>query len=95
MTGNKYSYLISCYLLILTRQPVEMGSSQLLKRGDAVEIISTPFGDNYPLIFFNSLTKGIVSNICGHKNQVLLTDARCLTGSEGGAVMSTVAGQSK
>ena len=74
---------------------MEIGSSQLLKRGDTVEIISTPFGDNHPLIFFNSLTKGIISNICGHKNQILLTDARCLTGSEGGAVISTLADKSK
>ncbi|RDD40318.1 Peroxisomal leader peptide-processing protease [Trichoplax sp. H2] len=79
----------------LNSDPIEMADRRLLKRGDVVEVISTPFGDSYPLIFYNSSTKGIISNICGKKNQLFLTDARCLAGSEGGAVVCKLAGQSK
>ena len=35
----------------------------------------------------NSISEGIVSKMSGANNELILTDARCLPGSEGGAVI--------
>ena len=34
----------------------------------------------------SSLSRGIVSNLAGEENAVILTDARCLPGTEGGGL---------
>ncbi|NWY35077.1 TYSD1 protease, partial [Pheucticus melanocephalus] len=38
-----------------------------------------------PELFLNTLSRGVVSNLAGEENALVLTDARCLPGTEGGA----------
>lgn len=54
--------------------------------GDPVEICATPFGGLNPDVFLNSRSRGIISNMAGSRNVLLLTDARCVPGSEGGGL---------
>lgn len=60
-----------------------------LRKGDTVFTCGSPFGSLCPEIFMNTLSKGIVSNLAGTNNALLLTDARCLPGTEGGGVFVT------
>ncbi len=48
--------------------------------------MGTPFGTLSQDVFMNCLSTGVVSNVTGNRNQLFLTDARCIPGSEGGAV---------
>ncbi|KAM4702854.1 peroxisomal leader peptide-processing protease [Rhinophrynus dorsalis] len=64
-----------------------MKSSKLLK-GSVVFACGSPFGSFYPDIFLNTVSKGVLSNMAGNRNVVLLTDARCLPGSEGGGIFA-------
>ncbi|XP_026569323.1 peroxisomal leader peptide-processing protease [Pseudonaja textilis] len=57
-----------------------------LKKGDTVFTCGSPFGSLCPEIFMNTLSKGIVSNLAGASNALVLIDARCLPGTEGGSV---------
>ena len=50
------------------------------KRGDPVFVVGTPFGCECPVVF---VSKGIVSNLAGANNEVIITDAQCIPGSEG------------
>lgn len=52
-----------------------------------LHILSSPFGVFAPDVFTNSICSGIVSTIIS-QNGLFLTDARCLPGSAGGAVVS-------
>ena len=54
--------------------------------GDELLVVSSPFGLVSPAVFRNSVSKGIISNIIRPEGSLLLTDARCLPGSEGGSV---------
>ncbi|GFR71874.1 peroxisomal leader peptide-processing protease-like [Elysia marginata] len=56
--------------------------------GAEAEIISTPFGGLNPYVFFNSYSRGVISNIHGHNGCWILTDARCIPGSEGGPLFT-------
>ncbi|XP_060552802.1 peroxisomal leader peptide-processing protease-like [Ruditapes philippinarum] len=56
------------------------------KVGDLVEICATPFGSMSPEVFLNAKSRGILSNVAGPQGILLLTDARCVPGSEGGAL---------
>lgn len=56
-------------------------------RGQEVEVLSTPFGNE---LFFNSLSRGIIGNIVGKGNCIILTDARTITGCEGGPIFITL-----
>uniref|UniRef100_A0A803KF01 Peroxisomal leader peptide-processing protease n=1 Tax=Xenopus tropicalis TaxID=8364 RepID=A0A803KF01_XENTR len=62
--------------------------SSMLEKGCTVIACGSPFGSFYPDIFLNSISKGIISNTAGDRNVVLLTDARCLPGSEGGGIFA-------
>ena len=53
------------------------------KKGDTVFVVGTPFGCECPPVFYNSLSKGIVSNVVGRNNEIIITDARCVPGCEG------------
>ena len=53
------------------------------KRGDPVFVVGTPFGCECPVVFYNSVSKGIVSNLAGANSEVIITDARCIPGCEG------------
>jgi len=54
--------------------------------GCPVFVVGTPFGNLSPAIFINSMSKGVVSNVAGDEEEVILTDARCIPGTEGGAI---------
>ena len=56
--------------------------------GTEAEIISTPFGGLNPHVFFNSYSKGVISNVHGPNGCWILTDARCIPGSEGGPLFT-------
>lgn len=53
-------------------------------------LVGTPFGNLSPDIFLNCVSSGILCNLAGSKNELLLNDARCLPGSEGGALYASV-----
>ncbi|NXG11416.1 TYSD1 protease, partial [Sakesphorus luctuosus] len=60
-------------------------SAGSLRKGQALLACGTPFGDLCPELFLNTLSRGVVSNLAGEENALVLTDARCLPGTEGGA----------
>ncbi|XP_071955550.1 peroxisomal leader peptide-processing protease-like [Antedon mediterranea] len=57
-----------------------------LRQGDALLASGTPFGALCPPVFMNSVSMGIVSNLAGKKNTLIMTDARVMPGSEGAGV---------
>jgi len=57
-------------------------------RGQPLRVIASAFGLVSPAVFRNCVTKGILSNVVGKDDALLLTDARCLAGSEGAMVLS-------
>lgn len=57
-----------------------------LKKGSAVLACGSPFGGLCPDLFMNTISKGIVSNLAGDESALILTDARCLPGTEGGGL---------
>ncbi|NXF06445.1 TYSD1 protease, partial [Smithornis capensis] len=61
-------------------------SAGCLRKGQALLVCGSPFGDLCPELFLNTLSRGVVSNLAGEENALVLTDARCLPGTEGGAV---------
>lgn len=88
-----YFVLLQCCTLInlstnnsdnLQRQ----SKKEILTIGAEAEIVSTPFGGLNPHVFFNSYSKGVISNISGPNGCWILTDARCIPGSEGGPLFT-------
>ncbi|GBG23797.1 Glyoxysomal processing protease, glyoxysomal [Hondaea fermentalgiana] len=74
----------------LVRVP-DIPTSRELVRGEGVMVVCSPFGLVSPAVFQNSLTTGVISNVvrsfvAQEQSSLYLTDARCLPGSEGGAV---------
>lgn len=67
-----------------------LSMSTPIHKGNFVYIESTPFGSASPSIFLNSLSHGIICNSGPKGQEVLLTDARCITGSEGAPVFVVV-----
>ncbi|XP_072045018.1 peroxisomal leader peptide-processing protease-like [Amphiura filiformis] len=67
------------------RKPL-LHSSSSLHQGDPLYLCGTPFGSMCPSVFLNSVSKGIVTNTSGPGNAMIITDARCMPGSEGGGV---------
>ncbi|KAK6973943.1 peroxisomal leader peptide-processing protease-like isoform X2 [Biomphalaria glabrata] len=94
---NKITYHLLSYFLIFKMEPITLVDTHLLtcfkdleekkvnqplcSIGDAAEIVATPFGSQNPSVFFNSYSRGIISNVQGCW---IVTDARCIPGSEGG-----------
>ena len=60
-----------------------LAGSGIPKKGETVLIVGTPFGGECPSVFYNSLSKGIVSNVVGTNSELMITDARCVSGCEG------------
>ncbi|KAI8495966.1 Peroxisomal leader peptide-processing protease [Branchiostoma belcheri] len=56
--------------------------------GSPVVAVGTPFGVLCPSVFMNSLVRGIVCNTAGKDGALILTDARCLPGTEGGPLLT-------
>lgn len=85
--------LLSCFVLIKLHEWVPFQSTFMVKPssqnyiGDPVEIMSTPFGGLNPDVFLNSRSEGILSNMAGKNKVLLMTDARCVPGSEGGLLL--------
>lgn len=61
-------------------------SSASLRKGDPVVACGSPFGSLCIDLFIGTLSRGIISNLSGEDNAVILTDARCLPGTEGGGL---------
>ncbi|XP_048419535.1 peroxisomal leader peptide-processing protease isoform X2 [Stegostoma tigrinum] len=61
-------------------------SSELLRKGQTLFSCASPFASFWSEVFMNTFSKGIVSNLAGERNAVILTDARCLPGTEGGGI---------
>nr|XP_020458696.1 peroxisomal leader peptide-processing protease [Monopterus albus] len=61
-------------------------SSLSLQKGCPVVACGSPFGSLCLDLFISALSRGIISNLAGEENAVILTDARCLPGTEGGGL---------
>ncbi|XP_025064985.1 peroxisomal leader peptide-processing protease [Alligator sinensis] len=61
---------------------------QWLRLGQVLWACGSPFGALCPDIFLNTLSRGVVSNLAGPGNALVLTDARCLPGTEGAGVFA-------
>ncbi|NXF89834.1 TYSD1 protease, partial [Eubucco bourcierii] len=59
-------------------------SASCLRKGEGLLACGSPFGALCPDLFLNTLSRGVVSNLSGEENALILTDARCLPGTEGG-----------
>ncbi|XP_054687224.1 peroxisomal leader peptide-processing protease [Grus americana] len=59
-------------------------SAGRLRKGEGLLACGSPFGALCPDLFLNTLSRGVVSNLAGEENALILTDARCLPGTEGG-----------
>ena len=59
-------------------------------KADKVFVYGCPFGSALPEVFHSSISSGIVSNMLGSHNQLLITDARYVEGTEGSAMTVTV-----
>uniref|UniRef100_A0A3P9K826 Peroxisomal leader peptide-processing protease n=1 Tax=Oryzias latipes TaxID=8090 RepID=A0A3P9K826_ORYLA len=57
-----------------------------LEKGTPVVACGSPFGSLCLDLFISTLSRGIISNLAGEDNAVILTDARCLPGTEGGGL---------
>ncbi|NXP75779.1 TYSD1 protease, partial [Ramphastos sulfuratus] len=68
-------------------------SASCLRKGEGLLACGSPFGALCPDLFLNTLSRGVVSNLSGEENALILTDARCLPGTEGGgAFLPSAAG---
>ncbi|XP_075466883.1 peroxisomal leader peptide-processing protease [Ascaphus truei] len=83
------------FAVLKLQSPLTSGTGKMsymeaakLVKGSAVFTCGSPFGSFYPDIFLNTISKGVISNVAGDRNVILLTDARCLPGSEGGGIYS-------
>lgn len=63
-------------------------SSSSLQKGHPVVACGSPFGSLCLDLFLSTLSRGIISNLAGEDNAVILTDARCLPGTEGGGLFA-------
>ncbi|XP_059373356.1 peroxisomal leader peptide-processing protease-like [Carassius carassius] len=76
------------------KETISWVKSGSLKKGCHVIACGSPFGGLCPDLFMNTISKGIVSNLAGGENALILTDARCLPGTEGGGVFVSKGGRS-
>lgn len=70
----------------LRSESIPWRSCSFLHKGHPVIACGSPFGSLCLDLFISTISRGIVSNLAGEENAVLLTDARCLPGTEGGGV---------
>ncbi|BFZ04262.1 hypothetical protein BsWGS_07301 [Bradybaena similaris] len=107
---NSICFNLLSYFLVLKIAPLSLNSQNgyllsalrpLLLRshncqiGNIAEIIATPFGSQNPSLFFNSFSRGVVCNVSGTQGCWILTDARCIPGSEGGPLFTGQDSQSR
>lgn len=67
------------------RPAVSVAPLGAVAKGAPLLACGSPFGAFCPDIFLNTLSRGVLSNAAG---SLLLTDARCLPGTEGGGVFA-------
>ncbi|XP_050711061.1 uncharacterized protein LOC126995504 [Eriocheir sinensis] len=92
--NEKFSWISEEGDNIVIKTVSEMLSHSIsVNKGNFIYIESSPFGSASPNIFLNSLSHGIICNASPEIGEVLLTDARCITGSEGAPVFAVVNGQ--
>lgn len=72
---------------------IPLVNSSSLQKGCSVLACGSPFGALCPDLFMGTLSKGIVSNLAGEGNALILTDARCLPGTEGGGLFALHGGR--
>lgn len=70
----------------LRSESIPWQSCSSLQKGQPVIACGSPFGSLCLDLFINTLSRGIISNLAGEDSAVILTDARCLPGTEGGGV---------
>lgn len=78
--------LIKLHNFYPTENVLSIRDSYFNKPGDPVEICATPFGSMSPEVFLNARSRGILSKMAGPQGVLQMTDARCVPGSEGGAL---------
>ncbi|KAJ9595470.1 hypothetical protein L9F63_013334, partial [Diploptera punctata] len=85
LNSNKYDGCEKAELndVVQVLQELFEQDEDILKRGRMTVVESTPFGNS---LFYNSLTEGIISNVVGPGNCLILTDARTALGCEGGPI---------
>lgn len=96
-----YYFLLPCFVLIELKKFKNNGRKSVLTFrdalsnmvGDPVEICATPFGSMNPEVFLNSRSSGIISKVAGPQRVLLMTDARCVPGCEGGGLFYVHKGQ--
>ena len=81
-------FFSTCFLF---RPLTDLVDGLHLQQGFSVCLHTTPFGATCPSVFLNSISKGIISNVSGSRHQLIMTDARCIPGSEGGGMYVTQA----
>ncbi|KAL0964571.1 hypothetical protein UPYG_G00325800 [Umbra pygmaea] len=77
---------VPAFVLNVNSGTVPWAASSTLEKGCEVLACGSPFGDFCPDLFMSTLSKGIISNLAGEDNALILTDARCLPGTEGGGL---------
>lgn len=70
----------------LRSESIPWQSCSSLQKGHPVIACGSPFGSLCLDLFINTLSRGIISNLAGEDSTIILTDARCLPGTEGGGV---------
>lgn len=96
-----FYFLLPCFVLIQLKDPLPRNVKFPLSFrdslsnmiGDRVEICATPFGSMSPDVFLNSRSRGIISKIAGQEKVLLMTDARCVPGCEGGGLFYAQRGE--
>ncbi|XP_061693242.1 peroxisomal leader peptide-processing protease isoform X1 [Syngnathoides biaculeatus] len=68
--------------------PVSWRMSSSLQKGSPVVACGSPFGSLCSDLFNGTVSRGVVSNLAGEDNAIILTDARCLPGTEGGGLFA-------
>ncbi|XP_005099483.1 peroxisomal leader peptide-processing protease isoform X2 [Aplysia californica] len=105
---SEIAFQLLSYFLVLRIAPITLHQNDGVKNGletfvsersvcsagDVAELIATPFGGLSPGVFFNSFSRGVVSNVSGPRNCWILTDARCIPGSEGAPLFTSGKGES-
>ncbi|CAH1786357.1 unnamed protein product [Owenia fusiformis] len=89
---EKLNSLLSCFIMLKLENwtpqtsmiDVPVYPSVQLRIGQTCRVLGTPFGTLSPAVFMNSLSSGVISNVSGVNNALILTDARCIPGTEGG-----------
>ncbi|XP_077352434.1 peroxisomal leader peptide-processing protease [Festucalex cinctus] len=80
-----------CWFAVLKVDEPHLGAiswrkSSSLQKGSPVVACGSPFGSLCSDLFNGTVSRGIISNLAGKDNTVILTDARCLPGTEGGGL---------